>query len=126
MSFTNELKSHSVQIAYCVDCNGNLRIFVEHWHGSENPNSTNMTISLNVNNVITTQTQPPAFGLINVPFASLPGCVTPVTSVGGCPGQITGRAIARRSAGSHRAVRRPRRATGATRGFHRSAPVLRQ
>lgn len=88
MSFTNELKSHSVQIAYCVDCNGNLRIFVEHWHGSENPNSTNMTISLNVNNVITTQTQPPAFGLINVPFASLPGCVTPVTSVGGCPGSM--------------------------------------
>jgi hypothetical protein len=88
MSFTNELRSHSVQIAYCVDCNGNLRIFVEHWHGTENPNTTNMTISLNVNNVITTSTQPPAFGLINVPFGSLPGCVTPITSVAGCPGSM--------------------------------------
>ncbi len=88
MGFNSQLKSHSVQIAYCVDCNGNLRIFVEHWHGTQNPNSTNMTISLNVNNNITTQTQSPAFGLINVPFSQLPGCVTPITSVAGCPGQM--------------------------------------
>ncbi len=88
MSLNNQLKSHSVQIAYCVDCNGNLRIFVEHWHGTANPNTTNMTISLNVNNNITTQTQSPAFGLINVPFSQLPGCVTPITSVAGCPGQM--------------------------------------
>ena len=88
MSLHNQLKSHSVQIAYCVDCNGNLRIFVEHWHGTANPNTTNMTISLNVNNNITTQTQSPAFGLINVPFSQLPGCVTPITSVAGCPGQM--------------------------------------
>jgi len=88
MSLHNQLKSHSVQIAYCVDCNGNLRIFVEHWHGTANPNTTNMTISLNVNNNTTTQTQSPAFGLINVPFSQLPGCVTPITSVAGCPGQM--------------------------------------
>lgn len=88
MSLHNQLNSHSVQIAYCVDCNGNLRIFVEHWHGTANPNSTNMTISLAVNNVTTTQTQSPAFGLINVPFGSLPGCVTPITSVIGCAGSM--------------------------------------
>lgn len=88
MSLHNQLNSHSVQIAYCVDCNGNLRIFVEHWHGTANPNTTNMTISLNVNNNVTTQTQSPAFGLINVPFSQLPGCVTPITSVAGCPGSM--------------------------------------
>lgn len=78
--------AHSVQIAYCVDCAGNLRIFVEHWHGSANPNSTSMTIQLNIGGVITTQTNPPAFGILAVPFGSLPGCATPITVAGSCSG----------------------------------------
>ncbi len=80
------LKAHSVQIAYCVSCNGDLRIFVEHWHGTEDPNSTTMTINLTVNGNPQTQTQPPVTGIINVPFGQLPGCSTPVTSVASCPG----------------------------------------
>ena len=84
----SKLNAHSVQIAYCIDCSGNLRIFVEHWHGTENPSTTNMTIDLTIAGSTTTQTQPPAFGLIDVPFASLPGCVTPITSVAGCSGQM--------------------------------------
>jgi len=83
----NLVNAHSVQVAYCVDCNGNLRIFVEHWHGSASVNSTNMTINLTINGVTTSQTQSPAFGILNVPFGQLPGCVTPVTYVTGCPGQ---------------------------------------
>ena len=86
VGFATKLNAHSVQIAYCVDCNGNLRIFVEHWHGTQNPNSTSMTISLNVGGTITTQTNPPAFGIINVAFGALPGCSTPITSVAGCAG----------------------------------------
>jgi len=86
IGFSGQLKSHSVQIAYCVDCAGNLRIFVEHWHGTANPSSTNMTINLTVAASSTIQTNPPSFGIINVPFASLPGCATPVTAVAGCPG----------------------------------------
>ncbi len=82
----NQIMAHSVQIAYCVDCNGNLRIFVEHWHGSANPNSTTMTIQLSVNGQPTVQTTSPLTSYINVPFGSLPGCITPITSVAGCPG----------------------------------------
>lgn len=86
IGFTSQVAAHSVQIAYCVDCAGNLRIFVEHWHGSANPNSTTMTIQLNVGGVITTQTNPPAFGILGVPFGSLPGCATPITVAGSCAG----------------------------------------
>ena len=58
-SFLTTLSAHSVQVAYCVSCNGNLRIFFEHWHGFESINSTTMTISLTVNSVTTTQTTAP-------------------------------------------------------------------
>lgn len=79
--------SHSVQVAYCVSCNGDLRIFVEHWHSTENPAGTNMTITLTVNGVPSTQTQSPVTGIVDIPFGSLPGCVTPVTVAAQCPGQ---------------------------------------
>ena len=63
LSVFKEVKSHSVQVAYCVDCAGNLRVFIEHWHGAEAANTTSMTISLAVNNVTTTQTQSPIANL---------------------------------------------------------------
>lgn len=81
------VKAHSVQIAYCVNCNGDLRIFVEHWHSSENPATTTMTIALTINNVTTTVTSPPGTGIMNTPINSLPGCVTQIISAAGCPGQ---------------------------------------
>jgi gliding motility-associated-like protein len=84
----NNVKSHSVQVAYCVDCAGNLRIFIEHWHSTEAANTTSMTISLAVNNVTTTQTQSPVANIQNVTLANLPGCSTPVVSVAGCTGQM--------------------------------------
>ncbi len=85
---STQLLAHSVQIAYCISCTGNLRIFVEHWHGAQDPNSTNMTIQLNINGNVTTQTNPPVAGIMNVPFGQLPGCTTPITSVAGCNGQM--------------------------------------
>jgi len=82
----NEVNAHSVQVQYCINCNGDLRIWLEHWHGTESPNSTSMTISLNVNGTVTTHTSAPGGGVQNVTPGNLPGCSTPITYVTGCPG----------------------------------------
>jgi len=79
--------SHSVQVQYCVNCNGDLRIWVEHWHGTENPASTTMTISLNVNGNVTQQNSAPGGGVQNLTPGQLPGCSTPITYGAGCPGE---------------------------------------
>lgn len=84
--FTNNLFGHSVQIQYCVNCNGDLRIWVEHWHGNQNPNSTTMTIDVDVNGTTTTYTSSPGGGVIDVPAGNLPGCSTPLIYGDGCPG----------------------------------------
>jgi gliding motility-associated-like protein len=85
--FYFNLYAHSVQVQYCVSCNGDLRIWVEHWHGNENSASTTMTIDLTVNGTATTQTSAPGGSVTNMPFGNLPGCSTPITYVAGCPGQ---------------------------------------
>jgi gliding motility-associated-like protein len=77
--------SHSVQVTYCANCNGDLRIWVEHWHSTEDINSTTMTLEVTVNGVTTTQTGSPNIGVQDVPKASLPGCSTPLTVFGSCP-----------------------------------------
>ncbi len=79
--------AHSVQVAYCTNCSGQLRLYVEHWHGAEDPNSTTMTIELSVGGVVTQQTGSPSGALLGVPFGQLPGCATPATVFGSCPGQ---------------------------------------
>jgi len=76
---------HSVQVAYCVDANGNLQIFVEHWHGTENPSSTTMTMQFVTGGVTTTTTGSPTGSYINVPLGSLPGCASSLTPFGSCP-----------------------------------------
>ena len=86
-SFLAPISAHSVQVAYCVSCNGNLRIFFEHWHGFESINSTTMTISLTVNSVITTQTTAPQGAVYATTLANLPGCSTPIIVAAACPGQ---------------------------------------
>lgn len=78
---------HSVQVAYCANCSGDLRIWVEHWHSTEDINSTTMTLEVTVNGVTTTYTGSPNTGVQDVPFGSLPGCSTPLTLFGSCPGQ---------------------------------------
>src|SRR5215204_2746729 len=85
--FISKAYAHSVQVAYCVSCNGDLRIFVEHWHGTESLSSTTMTISLTINNVTTTQTQSPQTGIYNTTLANLPGCTSPITVAAACAGQ---------------------------------------
>jgi gliding motility-associated-like protein len=80
------LSAHSVQVQYCVNCNGDLRIWVEHWHGNANPNTTTMTISLDVGGNTTTQTQSPAGVAHGLQAGQLPGCSTPIVYGAGCPG----------------------------------------
>lgn len=79
--------AHSVQVQYCVSCNGDLRIWVEHWHGAEDPSSTTMTIDLTVNGNTTTQTSVPGGSVQNMQSGNLPGCSTPITYATGCPGE---------------------------------------
>ncbi len=78
---------HSVQVQWCVSCEGDLRIWLEHWHGFEDPNSTTMTISVNVNGVINTITSSPGGSLNGVTPDQLTGCTTPLTYEIGCPGE---------------------------------------
>ena len=77
-------KAHSVQVGYCVSCTGELTLYVEHWHGNEDPNSTTMTISLTINGVLSSVTGSPIGNLQDIPFADLPGCVNPITIFGAC------------------------------------------
>ncbi|MBW6481975.1 MAG: PKD domain-containing protein [Vicingaceae bacterium] len=76
--------AHSVQVGYCFNCNGDLRVWVEHWHGTENPATTQMTLQVTVGSVTTTQTGSPLTNIQNVPAANLPGCTTPITIFGSC------------------------------------------
>ena len=80
------VKAHSVQIQYCVNCAGDLRIWVEHWHGSASPATTSMTIDVDINGTTTTYNSAPGGGVQNVPAGSLPGCSTPLIYGAGCAG----------------------------------------
>lgn len=85
--FVQEAKAHSVQVGYCYSCNGDLRIWVEHWHGAEDPNSTTMTLDVTVNGVTTTHTGTPSGSVMDTPVGNLPGCTNPITIFATCPGQ---------------------------------------
>ena len=74
-------------MGYCYNCNGDLRIWVEHWHSTEPIGSTTMTLNVTVNGVTTQQTGNPVSNLQNTPVGNLPGCTTPITIFGSCPGQ---------------------------------------
>ena len=79
--------SHSVQVQYCVSCSGDLRIWLEHWHGNSDPNSTTMTISVTVNGTTSTITSVPGGAVTGMTSGSLPGCSTPITYAAGCPSE---------------------------------------
>ena len=77
--------SHSVQVQWCVSCTGDLRIWLEHWHGTEDPNSTTMTINVTINGNTSTITSSPGGGVIGLSPEQLPGCSTPLTFAASCP-----------------------------------------
>ncbi len=80
-------EAHSVQVAYCATCEAKLRLYIEHWHGTADPSTTTMTISVTIGATTITYTGSPLFGLVDVPFAQLPSCAIPPVVVAQCPGQ---------------------------------------
>ncbi|MBN8702818.1 MAG: gliding motility-associated C-terminal domain-containing protein [Bacteroidetes bacterium] len=80
----SNVRAHSVQVGYCISCTGDLRLYVEHWHNAEDPSSTTMTLELTVNGNTTNITGSPAGSLIDVAFADLPACSTPLTVFANC------------------------------------------
>src|SRR5690554_2214056 len=62
---TQNAYSHSVQVGYCTSCTGDVRIWVEHWHGNEDLNGTSMTVDVTVNGVITIYTGVPNTSVLN-------------------------------------------------------------
>ena len=84
-AFAQGVYAHSVQVGYCVSCTGELTLYVEHWHDSSDPSSTTMTIELNINGVISTQTGSPIDNIQDTPFSQLPGCTNPISIFASCP-----------------------------------------
>jgi gliding motility-associated-like protein len=85
-SITHNAYSHSVQVGYCTNCNGDVRIWVEHWHGAEDPNGTTMTLNVTVNGVMTSYTGVPNTSVLNTTTNNLP-CGSAMTIFGSCPGE---------------------------------------
>ena len=79
------LFAHSVQVAYCISCDGQLRLYVEHWHGAASPTSTTMTLEVTVDGVTTASTGSPVDNLQDIPFAQLPNCASPPVVFASCP-----------------------------------------
>ncbi len=83
LNLSFNIYAHSVQVGYCVNCAGNLRIYVEHWHGLAVGAST-MQIQLTVNGVSTTITGSPARYVSDTVKSNLPDCATLITTFGTC------------------------------------------
>jgi gliding motility-associated-like protein len=83
---SKDIKAHSVQVGYCVNCNGDLRLWVEHWHNAANPNTTTMTIQLQVGPNTININGSPDTSVQGVPIGQLPGCFTPMTVFSQCQG----------------------------------------
>ena len=49
---SSNVSGHGIEVAYCYDCNGNLTLYIDNWHGNITDASYNFTI--NVNGVTTT------------------------------------------------------------------------
>ncbi len=86
LCFGGNLLSHSVQVAYCISCTGQLRLYVEHWHGGDPANSTQMTIEYNDGSGVQTITGSPIANLQNLTIGQLPGCIAVPITFGTCPG----------------------------------------
>lgn len=86
LSNSFNIYGHSVQVGYCVSCSGELTLYVEHWHASSDPNSTTMTINLNINGVTSSVTGSPIDNIQDTPYSGLPGCNDPITIFGSCSG----------------------------------------
>lgn len=79
----NQALAHSVQVAYCTSCDGNVRVWVEHWHGNEDPNGTTMTLQVEVNGVVTNHVGSPHTSVLGMGINDLE-CASAITVFGAC------------------------------------------
>lgn len=77
---------HSVQVAWCGSCGGELTLWIEHWHGRSDPNGTTMTIELTINGVTTVSTGSPIEN-ISATIGSLPNCSEAPIVIASCSGR---------------------------------------
>lgn len=82
--FSLQLFAHSVQVAYCISCTGQLRLYVEHWHSTEDPSTTQMTIEYNDGSGVQTITGSPVANIQDIPKGQLPGCTAVPVTFGSC------------------------------------------
>src|ERR1017187_6385597 len=86
---------HSTQVAYCYDCDGNLTIYIDTWHGTNSGDSYDYTLTINgvatnYTNATPNGTNPPtpgvnANGIIgNTTLGNLPNCQGARVLVGQC------------------------------------------
>ncbi len=87
MCLANYVFAHSVQVQYCASCGGKLRLWVEHWHGTQDPSTTTMTIQIDINGTTSVITSAPGGGVLDMSFDELPGCTSPIQYASGCPNQ---------------------------------------
>ena len=84
----SQVHSHGTEVRRCLTPEGNLRVFVEHWHGRwetiTTSNSGTMTIRQNHLSGTPSITQVPDGTAINTAPGSLPGCIGSDTLVTSC------------------------------------------
>mgnify|MGYP000562859004 CR=1 FL=1 len=78
--------SHVVQFQYCVGCDGKFVLWIEHWHGYEDPSTTTMTLTISYGGYSETITSSPGGEAHGLTADELPGCSTDITYLAGCPG----------------------------------------
>mgnify|MGYP006188796047 CR=1 FL=1 len=78
---------HSVQVVYCTDCSGTVKVFVEHWHhnSTEPLLSVAMTFNVTYGSITNTVTKLPVDTISNTPKNALPNCLTTPITFGFCP-----------------------------------------
>ena len=79
--------AHSVQVVYCTDCSGTVKVFVEHWHhnSTEPLLSVAMTFNVTYGSFTNTVTKLPVDTISNTPKNALPNCLTTPITFGFCP-----------------------------------------
>ena len=93
LSSISQVDSHGIEVRHCLTTDGNLRIFVEHWHGdlSSVGEPGGIDIKDDITGVVSTLTPTGLVNNINVDSGgSLPGCpsgfVPTVATTCGSPG----------------------------------------
>lgn len=79
--------AHGVQVGYCQLSNGFIRIYVEHWHGDQTPESlvnNGMSITTTYGSTSVTQNLNPSGSINNTPYNQLSGCGSGINILSAC------------------------------------------